>query len=187
MRELCLTHDNLRAIATDLYPNAKVLRQIEVGSGGLVRGQHVEPVDARRVPIGLQGMRTIFNGFHHFPPDDARAILRSAYESRVPIGIFEITNRSIGRVLCVFPASLLLALFSAPAAKSTTVSAMSFVLPIVPLTFAWTVVSCLRTYTPSELRDMTSGMDWRYAWETGERRTTRLGFKMVYLVGRPVA
>ena len=187
MRELCGTNSNLRATATDLYPNAKVLRQIEVESGGLVRA-YLEPVDARRVPVSFQGMRTIFNGFHHFAPDDARAILRSAHDSRVPIGILEITDRSIGRLPGVFPGSLLLALFSALSVKSATVWALTFVLPILPLTFAWDgLISCFRTYTPSELREMTSGMDRSYVWETGERRTPRQGFKMVYLIGRPVA
>src|SRR3972149_3230972 len=48
-----------------------------------------EPVDALQVPLHLKGMRTLFEGFHHFRPEQARAILQDAVDQRAAIGIFE--------------------------------------------------------------------------------------------------
>lgn len=41
------------------------------------------------VPPHLTGMRTLFEGFHHFKPEQAQAILQDAVGSRVSIGVFE--------------------------------------------------------------------------------------------------
>lgn len=46
-----------------------------------------EPIDARRIPATLTGIRTMFASFHHFRPAEARDILRDAYEHRTPICI----------------------------------------------------------------------------------------------------
>ncbi len=41
------------------------------------------------VPESLRGMRTMFEGFHHFKPDHARKILADAVEKRTAIGLFD--------------------------------------------------------------------------------------------------
>ena len=51
------------------------------------------------VPARLAGLRTMFNSFHHFRPADATAILRSAVAAGQPIGVFEVSNRSLRTVL----------------------------------------------------------------------------------------
>jgi hypothetical protein len=186
VRRLALTRVGLRATATDLYPNVGVLNAIEQATGGVLR-MYPEPVDARNVPPELKGMRTLFNGFHHFRAGDARAILASAHDSGVPIGVFEITSRRLGRTLGVFPGSLLLALSAAHSTGSAGSLLWSYVMPVVPLTFAWDgLVSCLRTYTVRELMDLTEGLESGYSWVAGETPTRRAGFKLLYLLGRPV-
>ncbi len=47
----------------------------------------------------FRGFRTLFNSFHHFTPDDARAILRGAVGARQPIAVFEIPERKLSVVL----------------------------------------------------------------------------------------
>jgi hypothetical protein len=82
-----------RITMTDLFPNQ--------AAGGAIE-YWPEPVDARAVPPQLKGMRTMFASFHHFHPDDAAQILRSAFENRCAIGVFEVTART--------PAGIILAL-----------------------------------------------------------------------------
>src|SRR5438034_6575208 len=65
-------------ILTDLYPYA----------------ESVIRVDARAVPVELDGFRTIFTAFHHFRPAEARAILADAVRRRQGIGVFEIDRKS---------------------------------------------------------------------------------------------
>jgi len=58
------------------------------------------------------------------------------------------------------------------------------VLPVVALIDG--VVSCLRTYTPSELRAMTAQLHAPgYAWEVGEERARLLPVPVTYLIGVP--
>lgn len=185
VNRLGLERRQIEVVATDRYPSQRAFREAAAASGGVIMGCR-EPIDARRVPDSLWGMRTLFNAFHHFPPAEARAILRDAQQKRQPIGVFEVTNRSLGRTLGVFPGSVLLALSAAWSAKSTAVRFFSYVVPIMPLTFAWDgLVSCFRTYTIGELKELTEGLDEGYEWQVGRRRTARGMFSVTYLVGKP--
>ena len=41
------------------------------------------------VPESLNGFRTLFSSFHHFRPEQARAILANAMEKKQAIAVFE--------------------------------------------------------------------------------------------------
>ena len=47
----------------------------------------------------LAGLRTIFNGFHHFRPEDATAVLRNAAEAGQPVAIFEVSHRTLRTII----------------------------------------------------------------------------------------
>ena len=87
----------IHATLTDLYPNALAFGTIADASDGLITFEPL-PVDARHVPAHLTGLRTIFNGFHHLRPADARAVLHAAASARQPIAIFEISERTVRNV-----------------------------------------------------------------------------------------
>jgi len=53
-----------------------------------------EPVDVTGVPDELVGFRTLFSAFHHFRPEQARAILGDAVRKHQGIAIFEGTYHS---------------------------------------------------------------------------------------------
>ena len=44
----------------------------------------------------------MFASFHHFEPRDAEQILKSAFNNRSPIGIFEVTARTPAGIICAF-------------------------------------------------------------------------------------
>jgi hypothetical protein len=69
------------ATLTDLYPNIPAFEQIARATDSRVTFAAYS-VDARQVPPSLTGMRTIFNGFHHLAPQDARAVLHAADADR---------------------------------------------------------------------------------------------------------
>ena len=62
---------------TDMFPNNAAFERVAAKTGGRISFHHA-PVDARFVPRGLSGLRTLFNAFHHFRPDDATRVLRDA-------------------------------------------------------------------------------------------------------------
>ena len=73
---------------TDRYPHPEAVQQSGNASDPSIE-YLAEPVDAVKVPPHLKGMRTLFEGFHHFRPEQAQAILQDAVEKRAAIGVFE--------------------------------------------------------------------------------------------------
>lgn len=179
-----LLHDTgVEVQCTDLFPNVAALDHAAAQSERVSR--HPTPVDAMHVPDTLTGPRTLFNGFHHFRPPQARQILEDAVDKRVPIGVFEF----VGRQWHAIPGML-----GVPLAVAALVPTLrpfrwgwvplTYVLPLLPLLVAWDgLVSCLRVYDPRELRELVQGLD-SYDWDIG---TFPLPFpgRGTYLVGTP--
>ena len=179
----------IRVLLTDKFPNQPAFRRFEELTGGLVRG-YLEPVPAENVPAGLSGLRTLFNAFHHFPPDRAHEILANAYRSRQPIAIFEITERTAFNTFSNFPLSFLTMLALLPRMQSRRPEwwLLTYLLPLLPLAFGWDAsVSCLRSYTPSDFNSLTKGLeDESYHWSSGRLPVPRSTIHVNYFVGVPV-
>ena len=178
----------VRFILTDKFPNLPAFRQLEQDHPG-IEG-HRESVDATDVPSHLAGFRTVFNAFHHFTPDDARAVLRSAVSARQPIGIFEIPERKVWIVLTTALLTPILVLLATPFIRPFRWSRLLFtyLIPLVPLTCFWDgFVSQLRAYTPAELKGLAAGLgDAGYGWEAGKSRLRRSPANLTYLIGIPL-
>ena len=174
----------ITATLTDLYPNVAAFEAIAAASHQRVTFV-AEPVDARAVPARLPGLRTIFNGFHHFTPADARAVLHAAAEAGQPISIFELSERSGLNLLGVLFVPLFVWL-TTPFMHPFRWRRMlwTYLVPLVPLTCLWDgVVSQLRAYTVAELRALTEGSG-PMRWNAGQIPLTR-GGRLTYLVGVP--
>lgn len=180
----------VRVELSDKYPNAGARKRMQ-SNGGHLRYHH-EPVDATRVPGELAGFRTLFTSFHHFPREQAREILADAVAKRQGIGVFEIPGRR-PLTLLLLPAVLIADLLVVPFARPGPIAravwrlVWRWLIPIVPLVLLFDgIVSCLRAYSPHELRELTSGLgDCGYRWEIGcvKRAFSRL--PITYLVGYP--
>ncbi|HZP32676.1 MAG TPA: class I SAM-dependent methyltransferase [Candidatus Acidoferrales bacterium] len=181
---------HIRVELSDKYPNASA--RARVRSDGRELHYRDEAVDATRVPPGLAGFRTLFTSFHHFPPEQARQILRDAVERRQGIGIFEIPGRR-SLTLLLLPMVLVADILVVPFMRARPVSLAAWrllwrwVLPVVPLVLLFDgIVSCLRAYSPRELRELTSGLrDSGYRWEIGCVKRGFLRLPITYLVGYP--
>ncbi len=172
---------------TDLHPNVRAFTRIEHLTHGAIRGHRV-PVDATRVPAELDGLRTMFTGLHHLPPDGVRALMRDAAACEQPFAAFELTRRTPLGVLTMV-ASLALVLVSAPFIRPFRLErlVLTWLVPILPLVIVWDgVVSALRTYTPDELRAFAAEVAAPgYAWEAGMERSASSRTAMTYVMGRP--
>jgi hypothetical protein len=172
-------------LLTDKYPSRSAIRSDQ---GTTVDGLsfYPHPVDAMEIPADLTGFRTIFSTFHHFDPAEAHAILKSAFEQRQGIGIFEAAKCSL-RTLASSIAVPLLALRLAPRIRPFRWKRMfwTYCLPVIPLTL-WVdgILSCLRSYSQADLRELTSGLTSEaYCWEVGEEHGGPVA--ITYLVGYP--
>jgi hypothetical protein len=173
---------------TDKFPNRDAFARAEAITAGGVKGYR-ESVDATAVPRDLKGVRTIFNAFHHFRPEQARKILEDAYRQKQPIAIFEITDRAVVRTLFNFPLSFLTLWALLPQMKSRRFEwwIFTYLLPLLPLSFGWdALISCLRSYTGAEFGKLKEGLeDESFSWFSGRLNVPRSPCHINYFVGIP--
>ena len=173
-----------RVVLTDLYPNRAAFASATERANVPVVAE-AEPVDARAVPARLAGVRTLFNAFHHFKPADASQILKDAASARTPILIVEGTERSPAAIIGMLLFVPLLVLLLTPWVRPFSVARLllTYVIPIAaPLILFDGIVSCLRSYTVEELRDMCRGLETdSYRFHIGVKQSR--GQRLTYLVG----
>ena len=164
-------------LLTDLYPHSTGPSRLPF---------HPDPVDARAVPPALDGFRTLFTSFHHFRPEEARAILADAVKRRQGIAVFEVARRA-PREVAIVALTWLGALAAVPFIRPWRWSRVfwNYLPPVLPLVGTFDgVVSCLRAYSPAELGELVRGLD-SYEWDIGEIRGGWSPLRGTYLIGVP--
>ncbi len=173
-------HASLRLILTDLYPHTELSTEDGVS-------YWPEPVDARAIGPDLQGVRTLFAGLHHFPPEEAAAILADARRSRQPIAVYELTTRTVRCLVLILLQALFGTLIFTPFIRpfSGRRLLLTYLLPLVSATLVVDgVVSVFRSYSPQELLAMAGGDgDPDYRWRAGTVGGALV--PIVYLLGEP--
>lgn len=170
---------------TDYFPNLDRINRLNNAAPNLRYRE--EPIDAREVPQGLKGLRTMFLAFHHFKPTDARGILHNSVKANQPIAIFEGQERSLLSLIGMVFSPITL-LITTPFIRPFRLKRLAFTyfVPILPLLVLWDgVVSCLRTYSVEELRELVLEVEGgeRFNWEIN---TLRSGPGVIlYLLGTP--
>ena len=181
--------DGFHVFLTDKFPNLAAFENAR-GLPDVSIGFCSHPIDATNVPVELAGFRTMFSAFHHFPPAKARAIIQNTVDARQGIGIFEITRRTAPGIASMFLWSLSSLLFT-PFVRPFRWSRLMFtyLVPVIPFVLLFDgIVSCLRTYRPSELAELVGKLSGAgYEWKTGECRDSRFNAPITYLIGFPWA
>jgi hypothetical protein len=186
-RTIQLPDGALPVSLTDKYPNLPAFECLRAACGSAIEFRS-DSVNAMDVPLDLSGVRTIFTSLHHFPPDEARSLLRNAVAARQAIGVFEITSRRPSALAMMFPWALLAFVF-APFVRPFRWSRLlwTYAVPAVPLVLLFDgIVSCLRSYHPDELLRMARSLGSAdYNWEAG-RMAGGAGTSITYLIGSPI-
>ena len=174
-------------LLTDRFPNLDAMERMRASTEGLVDFDPC-PIDATQTPPELDGFRTLFAAFHHFRPEDARQILADAVRGRQGVGVFEMTHRSTVAIMLMGLAPVLVLLFT-PFVRPFRWSRLlwTYLIPVLPLLVLFDgVVSSLRTYSPSELTDLTEELgDVGYVWKIGEETSGPGPVPVTYLIGVP--
>jgi hypothetical protein len=140
----------------------------------------------------------MFSAFHHLQPEDALMVLKDARDANTAIAVFDVGSartdlKSMIQSLVffgVFALPMNLIFFWALAPKLGPLSwqriMFTYVIPVVPLVTAWDgFVSGLRSYTLSEMRQMTERLEGaNYVWSVGELKAERIAIS--YIIGHPV-
>lgn len=174
----------ISVLLTDRFPDPAAAEQV----GDVARVSYCEEtVDATALPDGMEGVRVVCDAFHHFPPEQARALVEDAVQSGQPIIVLEMMRRSLADVLQTLRIPLLVWML-VPRLRGlrATDLLMTYVLLIVPLAIAWDgLVSVLRCYTPDELLTLARQTDGggTYVWKAGSTREGPVS--TTFLVGYP--
>jgi len=173
----------LKVTLTDKYPASSRYNQIHWHPS---LRYYPQSVDATAIPSSLTGMRTIFNGFHHFNEQEAKKILRNSVEQDQVIVIFEMLQRNWIHVLLSFLMPLVV-LVVTPRIRPFRWHRLIFtyIIPIAPLLIFWdTLISTLRCYHPDEFMQLaTSVDDVKFQWESGSYNYR--GIAVSYFLGYP--
>ena len=110
------------------------------------------------------------------------------------IAIFEATERTFYNIFFLYPVLFVLCIWLiTPFIRPFTFSRMfwTYCVPALPLMYVWdTTISCLRTYSVDELKELTSKLHGteNYVWEIGVQRP-KLFFlpALAYCIGYPKA
>jgi hypothetical protein len=178
-------YPDIQIILSDYFPNIAAMSSIAQHTSNVKFIE--ESIDARKVPKKIKGLRTLFLAFHHFKPKDAALILQNAVDDNQPICVFEGQERSLPSILGMVLSPITL-LVSTPFIKPFEFKRLVFtyLIPILPILVLWDgVVSCLRTYSISELKELVLRLDGneRFNWEVN---TVKSGpGKILYLIGVP--
>ncbi len=174
---------------TDKYPNIEIFKHIANQSKGKI-DYLSESVDAINTPENLLGMRTFFTSFHHFDAVYAKKILQNAVESKVPIAIFELTERRWINILVAAFLSPIALCLATPFIETVSLKKLfwTYAIPIIPLTFAWDgIVSHMRSYTVDELGRIVDSIENSdsYNWEIERFPFPWVKVPLTYLIGCP--
>jgi hypothetical protein len=173
---------------TDLYPNVPAMRAAAQVSQGQIHFVATS-VDVTKLHGELEGFRTLFTAFHHFPPVVARAILQDAVDRGQGIAIFEQTRRS-PLALLVMLFLPLISLLVVPFIRPFRLSRLfwTYLLPVIPLVLCIDgMISCLRTYSEAEMAALIAGLQGAaYTWEIGRVPSPLSPIGVFYTIGYPV-
>lgn len=175
---------------TDLFPNVDALTSLRERSEGRC-GFRATSVDATDVPADLDGVRTMFNCFHHFPPELGRAILADAVRKRRGIAVFEGVDRRWLPLLAM-PMQIVAVLLLTPFIRPFKASRFFFTyaVPLIPFVVWFDgTMSMLRIYSPEELRELVATIPGHetFDWDIGTTPMPGMPVGLTHLVGVPRA
>jgi hypothetical protein len=177
----------IRVRLTDKFPNTNANAKHSGGASDRIILEQ-RSVDAMDVPADLNGFRTLFTALHHFRPAEATAILEDACRKGVGIGVFEHTERSriAYREFALAPIGAAIIVPGLRPFRWPWLP-LTYVLPLIPFMAVFDgLVSCVRTYTASEMRQLVKPLErYGYTWEIGQERPRHGSVPVTYLIGYP--
>ena len=175
-------------ILTDLHPRVEAWTRARNEHPGMIDFEP-SPVDASRIPseLGNGRARSIINVLHHFPRDLAAAILEDAVRGSRGVFVAEGFERN-PLMFANFAVAGLPALFVNPVLSPKdrlAKAALTWLSPAALAISLWDgLVSTMRVWSESELREMVAPFGAKWQWEYGTYEYPPLG-KGYYFHGVP--
>lgn len=180
---------------TDLFPNQEMIQSLSQTPMDNVQYSKA-PLDATKLSSAPAGLKTMIASFHHMPPAVAKAILKSAFDNRQTILIYEVGQNNIPTIIwwILLPISIVitalmcvvLTLFARPLSFGQLF--FTYIIPIIPLAFAWDgQASIQRTYTFEDIDLLLSNIrSDDYTWEVKDALKANGKKAGYYILGMPI-
>lgn len=185
---------HVELVMTDKFPNLDAMKNFNDGSRSYMRYERAS-VDATNLAAAPAGLKTMVNCFHHMRPPQARAILESAHRDKQPILIYEMADNKIPFLVwllflplgLVIVAIMSIVLTFGVRPMTGKQLLFTFVIPLVPIFYAWDGQASLpRIYTLEDMDELLAGLQSPdYVWEKGYAKTAEGKNKGIYLLGMP--
>jgi hypothetical protein len=176
-------------VLTDKFPNTDAYEYLRTKTGNGIR-YIASPVDAADVPAGLKGFRVLFSSFHHFRPEDAKAVLQNAADHNAGIAVFDGGDKNLFTILAITLFHPFAFLIYTPFFRPFRFSRLFFtyIIPLIPICTIWDgIVSIIRLYEPEDLLRLSREVNApHYEWKTGKIRHIS-GLRITYLIGYPAS
>ena len=183
---------NAQITLTDLYPSTSSIETLNKIDGMTYLDKSVDATNFTSAPKGL---KTMINCFHHMRPEQARAIVQSAYENKEPFLIYELGDNKIPNIAwwLMLPISLLImiimVLFMAPFVRPLTFKQLFFtyLIPIIPIFYAWDgQASMPRIYTLDDMDVLLDGLSSEeYTWTKEVAKNEKGKNAGIFIIGLP--
>lgn len=150
--ELQKSFPGIRITLTDLFPNMQAAAKFNRRSAAIT--YRTDSINMTAPPKDLEGARTMFTSFHHLSNLQAAKVLQNAARTKTPIGVFEVTGRSLPHFAMVLLVPFLVLLIT-PFIKERRFLRIFFtyIVPIVPIGCLWDgVISNFKTRSQSQLQ-----------------------------------
>jgi len=172
----------LKVTLTDLYPNPS-----KFNNETSIR-YHPVPVNALKVPVALEGIRTMFSGLHHFTEEEIAEILNDAISSKQPVAFFDSGDKNILLILAIIISHPVLLFILSPFIKPFSIKRLIFtyLLPVVIIGCIWDgVVSIIHLHSKRTLKGIVSNRaPGSFSWKVFTLRN-HLGMRITCLTGVP--
>ena len=186
-QEVLSSVPNCKIILSDKYPNRDGVSLVDKIKHANLTYKN-ESVDALKVNIESQLLRTQFFSFHHFNPVQAKSLLSDTMKREQGILIFDGSSKDKWKGILSSPLIFFMTLLSSPFWKPFKKSNLLFSLfPIIPLSVMFDgIVSYLRFYSKKELEEIISEADpsGSYQWKVEDVKT-KYGW-ITYMSGFPI-
>lgn len=181
-------------ILTDLYPSREHINYVNQLDYKKLSYKE-ESVNALSLETTPDGLKTMFNAFHHLRPSEAKEMLQAAAKSKSPVLIYEMADNSIPLVLwwLFLPISLvivaIMCLFLTPFVRPLTFKQLIFtyLIPIIPIAYAWDgQASYPRIYTFEDIKELLQEIDQSsYSYEVEYLKNHKGKKQGYYIFGCP--
>lgn len=113
-------------------------------------------IDLRRPACLPSGGLTVFTGFHHLKPVEARAFLETVFLSKQPIFIAEFVERKPSKIIGMLFSPLVVFIDTLKMKPFSFLRILfTYLIPVIPLIYLWDgAVSHARAYSTDDLEQM---------------------------------